>query len=363
MTPEPVPTTTRRIEKRKSRRRWIGLVIGAVFALLLAEGAVRIFALGPPTYQRRRIDPPEGIPLVEANGVWVYRANATFSYIFDPAGDHRGYFGPTGRVIYRINEHHMRGPVVDVDKSPAILRVVCLGDSFTFGEGVHYPDTYPARLERLLSAAHPDRPVEVLNAGVQSYGTDHAVAFHVAHGARFEPDIVTLGFFLNDATDARETVRHHGALIDPPELSPLARLSKLWGIFERRRHAARVRRAYFETTRRSFDTPQWQKCKDLLGGMQKWSDQDEFRFVVVIFPILWGLDGAYPFEDLHRRIRRACDDAGCEVIDLLDTYRGRSPQSLWIHPTDQHPNEIAHRLAAERIARHLVSKSDPADRK
>ncbi len=74
---------------------------------------------------------------------------------------------------------------------------------------------------------------------------------------------------------------------------------------------------------------------------------------VVVFPVLQDLDGAYPFEDIHKKIAAFCRDAGIEHVDLLDTYTGRDAASLWVHPTDQHPNEKAHRLAAERIAQHL----------
>jgi hypothetical protein len=30
--------------------------------------------------------------------------------------------------------------------------------------------------------------------------------------------------------------------------------------------------------------------------------------------------------------------------------RARPTESLWVHPVDMHPNEIAHRLAAESLA-------------
>jgi hypothetical protein len=37
-------------------------------------------------------------------------------------------------------------------------------------------------------------------------------------------------------------------------------------------------------------------------------------------------------------------------VDLRETLRGRPAESLWVHPVDHHPNEIAHRLAAEALA-------------
>jgi len=116
---------------------------------------------------------------------------------------------------------------------------------------------------------------------------------------------------------------------------------------------------FFATTRRSFQSPRWDECQELLKNMTALSRERRFRFVVAIFPIFTGLESAYPFEDLHALVRAACRDAGCECIDLLEVYRGRASASLWVHPTDQHPNEIAHRLAAERLAAWFTASAVP----
>jgi hypothetical protein len=41
------------------------------------------------------------------------------------------------------------------------------------------------------------------------------------------------------------------------------------------------------------------------------------------------------------------------VLDLFDAFRGRDGPSLWVHPTNQHPNEEAHAIAAEALGRFL----------
>ncbi len=337
--------------------RWCVCVVSLFLTLGTAEGLVRIFGLGPPTYAKHRIEPEGGIPFTQIpNGPIVYQPNATFSSVYDPAGDYRDYFGPEGRVDYRINRFGMRGAAVPIERTPDTFRAVCLGDSFTFGEGVRYPDTYPAKLALLLSSAMPDRNVEVLNAGVQAYGTNDAIAFYLMRCRQFRPDAVTLGFFLNDVTEFSDTIRQNEAMTHELALSPLAQVSRLWEIFERGRHSRRLQRDYFASIRSSFESPQWDRCKEILSGMQQEvAQRDGFRFVVVLFPVLWALDGEYPFQDIHNKIEEAAHSAGCEFIDLLDVYRGRPAESLWVHPTDQHPNEIAHKLAAERIAEQLLA--------
>ncbi len=326
-------------------------MFGLAVGLLLAEGAVRVLRPGPPVCVSRRFEPRAGIPFTRIeNGPIAYQANTTFASVYDPGCDVRGYLGGDGRVTYEINEYGMRGPAVRLAKGAEVFRVVCLGDSITFGEGVRYPDTYPARLERLLGPTMPGRRVEVLNAGVQGYGTKEAAAFYLLRCAAFRPDVVILGFFLNDVVDSGETIRQSEAMVKDYVPSLPGRISMIWERLERRRRARRLQQEYFDEIRRSFNSPRWGECKEVLKGLGQVGREDGFSFVVVIFPVMWELNEGYPFRDLHAEVANACGEAGLACLDLLEVYQGRRAEDLWVHPTDQHPNEIAHGLAAERIA-------------
>lgn len=294
------------------------------------------------------------------DGPIVYQPNVTFASVYDPACDDRGYLGPDGRIIYHINSLGMRGPEMSLEKPGNGFRVVCLGDSITFGEGVRYEDTYPVLLATMLDKRMPGRSVEVMNAGVQGFGTNDAAVFFLRRGLSFKPDVVTLGFFLNDAMPYEETIRQNEAITDEMTLSGFAQISRIWEVFERSRRAATIQAEYFDSIRASFDAPEWDRCKQILSGLQhEVAEKDGFRFVVVLFPVLYDLDASYPFRDIHAKIEQACKSAGCEFIDLLKVYEGRRAESLWVHPVDQHPNEVAHRLAAESIAAHLAARADP----
>jgi hypothetical protein len=52
---------------------------------------------------------------------------------------------------------------------------------------------------------------------------------------------------------------------------------------------------------------------------------------------------------VHETIRRFCVTARIPHHDLLPALRRRPTADLWVHPVDHHPNEIAHRLAAESL--------------
>ena len=74
-------------------------------------------------------------------------------------------------VVKRAADSRIRDHSRMAVKPPGTFRVLALGDSFTWGWCVHPGDTYPARLERHLGRHLKDRPVEVLNAGRQSWNT------------------------------------------------------------------------------------------------------------------------------------------------------------------------------------------------
>jgi hypothetical protein len=62
-----------------------------------------------------------------------------------------------------------------------------------------------------------------------------------------------------------------------------------------------------------------------------------------------GLDREYPFAPVHETIRRFCLGSGIAHHELLPVFQGRRTADFWVHPIDHHPNELAHRLAAESL--------------
>lgn len=71
-------------------------------------------------------------------------------------------------------------------------RILCVGDSYTFGASVHNPHAYPQLLERL--APH----LEVVNAGTPGYTICDELSYFRERGRFVEPDIVVLQVFSND---------------------------------------------------------------------------------------------------------------------------------------------------------------------
>jgi lysophospholipase L1-like esterase len=96
------------------------------------------------------------------------------------------------------NGDHMRNPEVPVERGPDDLRVLCLGDSITFGWGVRYEEAYPTLLAELLREAQPEREVSVLNASCSGYTAHQGAEMLRRRGLKYRPDVVTIWFGWNE---------------------------------------------------------------------------------------------------------------------------------------------------------------------
>jgi lysophospholipase L1-like esterase len=95
-----------------------------------------------------------------------------------------------------INQAGFRGRDYLLPKPEDTYRVVVIGDSVAFGNNLPEDKNYPALLERLF--AESQQHVEVLNLALGGYDTLQEVATLEEIGLQFSPDLVILGYCIND---------------------------------------------------------------------------------------------------------------------------------------------------------------------
>jgi len=357
------------------RRRLAITIVSLVAALLFAE---LVMWLGDqPRFARAHSFPPQfmlvGDP--DADG-WIRHVNKPSEVIrFIYESDPRDYFGPGHTVTHTTNSLGFRGkefPLVESrggrieplgEKGQDVLRIVFLGDSVTFGEGVHDADTFVERIARRLGSAL-NRKVELYNFGVGGHNTSDALWTWQRYARHLDPDLVVYTFVLNDAEQRlfrldeasgqpirvpRSIESRRARWTGPPEGwwtgSRLGRLAwKNWA-------GGKLNSATLEYYRElnGSDSGDWTRCKGQLQALQ----QIDPTLAVVVFPMLYDL-AAHPFRALHLEVADLCGSA--EVIDLWEPLAQRASgdtSGLWVHPGDTHPNEIAHAVAARAIAQRL----------
>jgi len=290
-----------------------------------------------------------------------YVPGATMKVVY--ATNPRGYFDPDNGVLAKINTLGFRGPDVEEVKPPGTYRVLGLGDSFTFGEGVRDEDTFLRRLERSFNGkGHGPTKYEFLNTGVQGYNTRDEVLYFERLWLKLSPDAVLISFYLNDAYSDTAFLNKGeglGVYLNAPE--GLFRMVRSLDYAQHAYRSYKVRQLldeyyakhYFVQAGQFFASEEsgdsdWRDCEAALKRAVELCRVNHLPIGLVIFPELHKLRH-YPFTAIHAMVRQYAQSIGLPTLDLLDTYQGHDETALWVHPTDHHPNETGHAMAAQAI--------------
>jgi lysophospholipase L1-like esterase len=113
-------------------------------------------------------------------------------------------------VHVQINSMGFRDSEIPISKKPNEFRILFLGDSVVFGYNLPQRDTIPEQLEYSLNQEFPQKFLEVVNAGVDGYSTFQEFYLLKYKGLRLKPDLVIVGFVLNDVYEHYRTTAQYG---------------------------------------------------------------------------------------------------------------------------------------------------------
>ena len=157
------------------------VVIAIVTSLVLAEAAVRIIA-------------PQDL-----SGSWL-QASGRGYMVNKSDGSARHQLGKQV-VYYHFYKPHLRATPV----KPAKLRVLVVGDSFTFGWLLSWKQTYVSQLQEKADQEFGPGKVQFLNAAAGGWGAEDYLAYVEQFGAQLKPDVVLV--FLNTDDIGRSVKR------------------------------------------------------------------------------------------------------------------------------------------------------------
>ena len=164
-----------------------------------------------------------GSPRPELRPLLRVRAHATRGWEMIPAQTHYTY---THEV--RVNSLGLRGPE-PAPPLPDERRVLLVGDSLIYGQGVAEDQTVSAHLERLGDAS--GEAWSVFNGGLRAYATHQELALLADVGPELAPTDVVLCWYWNDF-DERDLERTYEKLTDSGpiafDLGVAAKGAALW---------------------------------------------------------------------------------------------------------------------------------------
>jgi lysophospholipase L1-like esterase len=299
-----------------------------------------------------------------------------------------------------VNAEGLRDYEYEIPKPSNTIRILIVGDSITYGHSLPQASSFPKQLEELLRKDSDGVRYEVMNFGVGGYNTLQELALYKLKGAKFEPDLVLIGYALNDVLTPRQVVQRLGKAkrggaapgaapvaktalpsagpdanpnprpaTGPPSAPrarqprgapasdrPLYRHSKLISLLIDRLNTTRMpgalRPARFFVA--LYRQPQsWSIVADGFAGFGAIAQESKLPFAVVIFPYLDDLE-PYAYRAIHAKVAREARANGLDVIDLLESFTGHDVERLRLSRRDVHPSHRGHALAAQRIRTYVL---------
>ena len=173
------------------------LVLITALTILSAEAIVRITAFLWSDYGMYYFS--YGLTGLSGSlGISPWSTHSGEYYKFPPNYQLKGAAGQAAEVA-SINSLGFRGPEFQPNKPKGTFRIVCLGESSTFGYHNSDSGTYPIQLEKVLRQTSGDANIEVINAGFPYYNSGSILALLKEEISRYDPDVITLYSAFNDA--------------------------------------------------------------------------------------------------------------------------------------------------------------------
>lgn len=275
----------------------------------------------------------------------------------------------------KINSKGLVGPEVDYARSGDVTRVLYVGDSVTFGFGLEsYDQSYPYVTERILHDEH-HLETETINSGVGGYSPWQEHIFLKREGIKYSPDLIVVGFVLNDVTEKFSLTRFGGRETSFQLLgeaaTPLARAMQQSAVLVFLRHLLyfyrlkddflaspdNVNSISVESLIRNPDEEKfkrpWEITLENLGRVLSLCKENDIPVAVIIFPYTSQFEDQDKLSKPQRIIEEAVTSHGVPVLDLLPVLESQI-ESQGFELTDvfsdtNHPTALGHKIVAQKL--------------
>ena len=322
--------------------------IGALlFSAILAEASLRV--LNPP------IALPELNDLTQPSSILNYRMVPLLN-----------------DSMIQTNSHGLRDREFSYKKPDSIKRILGIGDSFTFGNKVRVGDCYLKQLEAILNRGK----WEVINAGVTGYNMWQYLAYFKHYGYRYNPDLVTIGFFFDDFTgdpepgDKRVENRRYRSFsflrlvnfsrncIDllRYRYRYLSDASWLKSIEERREYILNSEDSLILTGK--ADPELYNKFEFRLKELNDIAMQHGGKVLVILIPDVMQLN--HPeFKVVNSILENICKRCSVDYLDITPYFEGiKDIERLYLLPRDAHTSPEGHQIIARELANKIKAMNN-----
>lgn len=335
-------------------RRLLGLtLIGVIGGLVLLELAFRIKGVGGPIdNQSLRMEwvPKAPIEWTKSHDlhVWLTPGTGQIEYRSDISGT------LIHQATHHISSLRTRGHEPTEMPSSHQKRILALGDSVTFGQGVNDHETFVSQFDFLLSSH------EVLNAAVPTWGLQQYSSFILNIAENYHPDEIIVFFYVNDFMNP-------DYYYDGEPLAPIKLPQNEWSqselglrrYFHSYNHFRRLqeREALEQKALSGHNSyiqligthSQLRLGQKLLNKIGEKCRVENWKCTLVTLPLLEDASTQSVKPILDKAAKYALE-AGIQVIRMDKSLDALHVYERWLFPSDQHMSVKAHSVFAHTLA-------------
>ena len=339
---------------RKVFFKAIAICLGLIVGLAAVETAIRLLGVGPRLPREYGNNVSLGSLLYKPKPLSrIAGRNNTDEFDYD----------------YRHNSFGFRDVEHDIVKTKTTFRILGLGDSFTYGAGVGFEETYLYRLEKMLNSRTGEHPkVEIIKAGIPRYFPESERILLEEYAPLFQPDLVMVGFLPNDVIDTYmgldAVMVDEGGYLKNREAAGLGRLgaqvyrySHVGRIVIDRYVAWKIAKKYQPRSdeifqAEGFHETDWALVEQEYGKMAAIANSVHARFVIFHIP------QKGPWSEKHRypgaRLSAWATTRSATFADMLPAMERASALNRLYYEKDGHCTPAGHATIADELYRYLT---------
>lgn len=366
-------------------RRWIENrgVVGGAFRWLIVVAVIPFLAIGSEALVRK-VDPQEVLGWGERPSL---KAHARYGYHLSPNKITRLRWLSYDYTV-EANALGFPGPLYDEKKPDAVYRIMVTGDAFESAEGVNTQDAWPRLLEEKLNSKRGIE-TQVLNFSITGWGPNQYAAVIADYAPKFKPDIIIVGFFVNEFFDVNtnnDEFRNSIGFQKPSQsgVKSYIRLSHLraWikiNIVDYLKELIRNKpnpSGYFFGNFYALERKNYKSMADnavlieeRLNTIVQTAQETQARLLVVLVPCAVqvcspailkyypkNLDlsdsGRFDLDQPQRLFKKLCEKLNIPFIDFRDSLTKMREMATY-QPKNMHWTESGHKVVAQHVSQYL----------
>jgi len=263
---------------------------------------------------------------------------------------------------YSHNSLGFRDIEHSINKPENTFRILGLGDSFTYGSGAEFKDTYLFQLEKMLNNREGDHPqIEIIKAGIPRYFPKTERLLLEYYGKQFKPNLIIVGFLPNDIIDTALgpefiKVNRSGYLTSlvADEISGIERFFFLHSHISRiiiKKYVEReIHRNYpihwdevYQPD--GFHEKDWIKVEDEYRELLSLANSIDARLVILHIPMKgpWDPHDSYP----AKRLARWCKSHNAYFVNALPMLKKAGDWKYTYYQKDGHCRPAGYKVIAQ----------------